>query len=69
MVVGGAVGSSSVEVIDFLNPEKSCFLPDYPTGITGAVGTFMYDRALVCGGSNGISAIENCYYYRVMQFH
>lgn len=71
MVVGGVGSSSSafndVEFIDLSGQGRTCRKPeDFPGARQGSVGTYIQERALVCGGyfyiGGGIYTSE-CYYY------
>ena len=63
MVVGGYPSSVGydVELIDLTGQQRTCRKPDdFPGGSKGSVGTYLQDRALVCGGCCYSS---ECYYY------
>ena len=67
MIVGGYNLSEDplrkVEVIDLSGQNQTCDpLPDYPIDY-GSVGTFIKDKALVCGGRNSDPAVffDDCY--------
>ena len=52
--------TSDVEVVDVIEPDKSCSLPNFPYSATGAFG--IYRGALFCGGHNSTDYMSECYY-------
>ncbi len=65
-MVGGIPENSfsNVELIDLSGSSTSCpGISDHPEALYGAVGTFINDQPLVCGGYNIGSYINNCYGY------
>ena len=66
LFVGGYDGSylADVEIIDIHSEGKTCLRPvDYPKVIGVAVGSFIDEAPLVCGGHTDGSTIDECYSY------
>ncbi len=70
MVVGGYADDhkpfNKVEIIDLSNQNLTCSpVPDFPYAEYGSVGTYINNRALVCGGFNIDEDIyySDCYSY------
>ena len=64
MVVGGFPAYFFVEIVDISGQNLTCpALPNYPIEY-GMVGTYINDKALVCGGhDNGADFYGDCYSY------
>lgn len=57
MVVGGFNEPANdavrkVEIINLSDQDLTCLQPDYPTADYSSVGTFINDKAFVCGGTD-----------------
>ena len=67
LIIGGWSGSHLAydEIIDIHSEGKTCLRPaEYPRGVDLAVGSFLDEAPLVCGGEeDGGSAISECYSY------
>lgn len=59
MVIGGINAEFKVEVID-LNGKSCQSYPDFPIA-KYSVGTFINDKALVCGGFTSKKLEKDCY--------
>ena len=57
---GGYITSS--EVIDLLNPNVTCQdWPDYPIGVRWAIGVFLDESVLACGGLSNGHVTDRCF--------
>ena len=53
---------TSSEVIDLLNPNVTCQdWPDYPIGVEGAIGGFLDESVLACGGYSNGHVTDRCF--------
>ena len=53
---------TSSEVIDLLNPNVTCQdWPDYPIGVRGAIGGFLDESVLACGGYSNDGVTDRCF--------
>ena len=58
--------SKSSEIIAVTHSTR-CIIPaDYPLRVEGAVGTFVEERPLICGGRSSIEDYhDDCYHYNI----
>ena len=53
IIIDPEVMEQKTEVLDLSNPEFECeILPDFPLPIESAVGAYINDRPIVCGGKD-----------------
>ena len=68
MVTTGTSGryNNKSEVIDLMDPTKTCQpWVEYPIGVDSAVGVFIQDKLVICGGDStftaGNGAVDRCF--------
>ena len=68
MVTTGTSGryNNKSEVIDLMDPTKTCQpWVEYPIGVDSAVGVFIQDKVVICGGDStftaGNGAVDRCF--------
>ena len=67
MVVGGYPSASygKAEIIDLSGQGLTCpTITDFPIDY-GSVGTFINNKTLVCGGTQGSAQLPDCYSYNM----